>query len=462
MFLRARQHVIACMPLYALLVAYFLTAVLGNLLYLTTLGADLPALSIRGFNWKSLDVSFGPAFWLLVLIPFVAVPTLSLAIRSTLRPLVRVVPGIPAPLYGAILVALYGVVIWRLYQADAWTLLVSGRNAIEAVDNRFAILAAVGAKARICLMSLLVFLSVYSSVKASRHGGWWSAVATFNAVMMVMLLTALAMKWPLVLYIFTLGTQTFITAQRWALIKSAAVMAVGVGAYLLVSVALLKMIPLPDPALMVASKDRSSAVNGGAASVFRSEPARRANSAIDAASRQANAAVSAASQQSGRLFALAINRMAISVPYYWALYEDGDNPCGHLFDSWLPHVDCQPSLMVYAAMWPDDEFAGRGSAPAAFHIYEFARAGWPGVVLALLIGSLIIGGFMALWPAAQSNDLLAAMFVMGAPTGYMLSQLPCEGILLYDHGIVWWGALVAILSLASLAWRPSALSGTHR
>jgi hypothetical protein len=272
--MKTREHVIASLPLYTLLAAYFLTAVLGNLLYLTPLGRELPALSIRGFDWSQFEIGFGAAFWFLLLVPFVAVPLLSLMTRAALRAAVArakwLTTDIPAALYGAILVALYTFVIWRLSEADAWTRLVSAKDAIEAVNNRFEIIAAVGTKGRICLMSLLVFLAVYSCVKASRRGGLWIAIAALNVVMMMALLTLTAMKWPLVLFIFTLGGQTFVTAQRWALAKSAGVIAAGVAAYLLISVTLLKMIPDSPPIpLSEPRKDCNPIKNGGDA---RSSP----------------------------------------------------------------------------------------------------------------------------------------------------------------------------------------------
>lgn len=94
-------------------------------------------------------------------------------------------------------------------------------------------------------------------------------------------------------------------------------------------------------------------------------------------------------------------------------------------------------------MFPNDGFTGRGTAPAAHQLYEYARGGWLGAFVALVIGALVIGLYTACY-FARKHDLFIAMFVMGIPASYMLSQLPIEATILSETGAAWWFAIIAI------------------
>ncbi len=61
-------------------------------------------------------------------------------------------------------------------------------------------------------------------------------------------------------------------------------------------------------------------------------------------------------------------------------------------------------------------------------------------MIELILASVVLGLFISV-PAMTSN-IAATIVVMGALTGYYFSQLPFEGAIIYDHGILWWGLLI--------------------
>src|SRR5690606_15069337 len=94
-----------------------------------------------------------------------------------------------------------------------------------------------------------------------------------------------------------------------------------------------------------------------------------------------------------------------------------------------------------------DGFEGRGTAPAAVHISGYALGGWPIAIFALVCASIILG-LLACLPQGASA-LIGAFGIMGAVAGYHFSQLPGEGPLFYDHGLVW--TLIPLMIF--VAWR---------
>ena len=56
---------------------------------------------------------------------------------------------------------------------------------------------------------------------------------------------------------------------------------------------------------------------------------------------------------------------------------------------------------------------------------------------------IVLGAFMAL--PVTSSATAATIGIMGGLAGYFFSQLPFEGPIVYDHGILWWGLLFRYL-----------------
>ncbi len=416
------------MPLYVFLTAYLVTTVLGNVLYETPIGRHWPAIVITDFDWRQFETNFGVGYWSLLLVPFVVVPAIALLTRYIASPLVRrtawVIPDIATPIYLIFTSALFGIVIYKLGAASALKQFLSTSSSADAaVEARFAIRDALGTWPRIAVSSLLIFLSVYSGVRSSRDGGYWTVILAFNTIALTGCLLLLSMKWPLVLFYITMALQYFVVDKTGGSIaKALAILLAAALSYILIAVILMRLAPTDVEAV---SRPTSSAPS-------------RSNTAAET--------IRAALDYSPRLAMGIVNRMAMPVPFYWDYFSRNPKSCGTLFDSVFtrnPNL-CQPSTLIYARMYPHDGFAGRGTAPAAFHIYEYARAGWAGTALALALGGVLIGFFLTLWPVADRNPVVLSAFIMGGPTAYHMSQIPLEGVVFYDNGL-WWG-------LSIVAW----------
>jgi hypothetical protein len=61
--------------------------------------------------------------------------------------------------------------------------------------------------------------------------------------------------------------------------------------------------------------------------------------------------------------------------------------------------------------------------------------------MALVAASLILGLFAAL--PLDRGSASGAVTILGALVGYHLSQIPGEGVVFYEHGLVWPTLLIA-------------------
>lgn len=129
-----------------------------------------------------------------------------------------------------------------------------------------------------------------------------------------------------------------------------------------------------------------------------------------------------------------VNRMAVIYPYYYEIFTNKGQVCGGLLAQAQVGQKCRPSYYIYTEIF-NDQFNGRGTAPAAVHITAYALGGWPLAWVGLICGSILLGVFAAL-PLASSS-LVGAMAITGGVLGYHLSQLPGEGPIFYDHGVFW-------------------------
>jgi hypothetical protein len=110
-------------------------------------------------------------------------------------------------------------------------------------------------------LSLLVFISVYAAVSVVRRGGWfWNLFLVWHVVALSLCLVLLNMKWPVVLFIITLGLCPLLMSQRMAILKSASVMLAGAATYLMISVVLLRLVPAHEEASGTFSVEEASRI----------------------------------------------------------------------------------------------------------------------------------------------------------------------------------------------------------
>jgi hypothetical protein len=81
------------------------------------------------------------------------------------------------------------------------------------------------------------------------------------------------------------------------------------------------------------------------------------------------------------------------------------------------------------------------------HISAYALGGWPVAIAALVAGSILLGLFASL-PLDRTVSV-SALGIVGALAGYHLSQVPGEGVILFDHGLLWTFLMIG----AFLIWR---------
>lgn len=441
---RLRNAALPGLPLWVFLSAYFSLTVLGNLLYGTSFGADLPAANIKDFSWDKLHTSFGIAFWLLLFLPFLLAP-IAFVVKQFATPVARsvapIVPELSKPAYLVITIILYIYVINALTGANALDRLLSGNNAILAVESRFALLADIGFEPQVAMKSLLVFLTVYGAIKGAREPGiFWQAVTCINVIVLTTCLILLNMKWPAVVFILTLGICVAAIAKKRPYLKSITVTASGILVYFMLATVLLRWFPAPQTeADLPTQEERYISHSDG----------------IKINGHLLYETVAGSLVFAPRLAIGAINRMAMAVPYYFDFSEIEGPSCGQeLSRLWIKRdLACEPTLLVYTRMFGDDGFAGRGTAPASVNIYGYALAGWAGAIVSTIIAIAVLGLFLALWAPAQTNAVVAAAFIMGSYTAYFMSQLPIEGPIIYDHGMLWWALLVMAWTAAYWTFR---------
>lgn len=477
------QNATKNLPVYVFVGLYFLTTVAGNLAYLTPWGEDWPARSIVDFSWSRFSVSFGAAYWALLLMPIVLAPLVALAVRAVAAPLVervatatiRELPPVP---YALLCLVLYSYVFVALGNAQALERMTSATDAIMAVQARFDVLADLGYWPQVAMESLLVFLSIYAVVRASMGGGrFWTVAAIVNVILLSIALVLLNMKWPVVIFVLLLGFCVFTVSKRHRVLKSAAIVASGIFVYLFISVSLLRLVPATEPAepqnqiaktetgsTPPASQGPISTIPTPAPAIVSSTPSpAQASPAspgpapleqdIDISVDYAANAMTAAAVAAPKLAIIALNRMAMATPYFYDRFTTQGPICGTILSRIKRQPSpCQPSLYIYTEMFGKDGFEGIGTAPAAVNISGYALNGWFGAVTETVLAGIILGLFLALYKLGQTRPSIMAAFVMGAYAAYFMTQLPIEAAIIYPHGILWWAALLLGWSAISAAF----------
>ena len=399
---------------------YFLTVVVGNIIFTTPFGrAQLEKLSYTSVILQ-FDTLFSTGYWALLLVPFLVTPLVVKLVRRTmgqlLRKAVNLFPEFSKTDYIVITALCFGYVYFAFLRADAFILFSSGADAISSVEARFLIRNRAGVAALIILMSVLPFFSVYSLIRWMRGDGViWTAISVINTAVMTVFLTVLNMKWPVLVFDIGLILAVFVYAQRRPYLKAAIGSVLLIAVYLLVSTFVFRVAGLVESPRSVEHEKVEVWTSSSPHYLVR-----LAETAIHIAPMLAIAAV---------------NRMAVAYPYYYQVFTTEGAVCGGIIEQARVGPTCQPSTFIYTRIFGDDGFRGRGTTPAAVHISGYALGGWPVAIFALISASIILGIFSCL--PLDMNATVSALLITGGLAGYHFSQVPGEGPLIYDHGVLW-------------------------
>jgi len=420
------------------LTSYLLTVVLGNIIYATPIGGTFLALGYLPDTPLTLPGVFSPLYWLLLLAPFLVTPLVVLATRRLLRRPIALIaitalPDINRIVYVIATVAVIGAATYMLLRSGALDLFFTGTNAVQAVEARFLLQERLGFWGLVTVQSLLPFLGYLALVNGLKgRGHFWQAAAVVVCAVATVFLLLLNMKWPILLFFCGIALAVFVHSASRPYLKAGVAFIAIVAAYLLISTFLFRAVETPVDAPIQIEAD---ALDGNLEHVAEVN-ARLFSSAFWAAP---------------RLVVFAINRMAVIYPYYLSTFSSNPGVCGNLVTYLRPGADCRPSTFIYQRMFVSDGFEGRGTAPAAVHITAFALGGLPLAGIALVLASIVMGMFAAL--PRQSNATVGAIAILGAIAGYHWSQIPGEGPLLYDHGLIWPFLLLA--AMLTVQWMSS-------
>jgi hypothetical protein len=266
---------------------------------------------------------------------------------------------------------------------------------------------------------------------------FWIGAFVINLMALSVFLVGLNMKWPVLVYYVALVLCAFLFSRHRPY-RNTALIVVGIGiAYVIVSVVVLRSAERGLASRQIAPPTSTSQQEGP--KLNRKEQARPKIGASEYA-----AEVSQKSMSLAPYFVInGLNRMAVAYPYYYQVFTEEGPVCGTLMDRIMRKTNpCHPANLIYERMYGADGFNGVATAPAAIHISGYAVGGWSGALIATVLTALAIGLFMGFWPMARASTLAAAIFVMGGYTAYFFSQLPFEGPIIYDHGALWWAALL--------------------
>ncbi|NMF97727.1 hypothetical protein GPA27_10045 [Aromatoleum toluolicum] len=450
------------------LLAYFLTVVVGNLFFLSSSWR----VSLQSASYTAailqFDTLFSAGFWALLFAPFLVTPVVVKTVRLTMsRRVCRIAAWIPEFQrfdYAVVTAACLLYVYLSLWRADAFALFARGADAVSSVEARFLILGQMSFVAKVVLMSLLSYLSIYPLVRWMRTGEmFWAVAMVFNVVIVSVFLTVINMKWPILIFYAGLILSVFVYAKKRVYLKVAIGSVFLISAYLLISTYVFRLSPVNPASITIPPKAESaiSAAEGGKASqgVAQIQGSRDipsgatdlARSLTDESGKRSQdyqpaalKMVETAFEKAPWLISTAVNRMAVIYPYYYQVFTNEGAVCGGVVEQARIGQVCRPSTYIYKRMFQNDRFSGIGTSPASVHVSGYALGGWPVALFALVAASVILGLFSCL-PLDESSSV-GALGVVGAIAGYHFSQLPGEGPLIYDHGIAW-----TILALALYA-----------
>ena len=427
--------------------AYFVTTVVGNLIFATPLaerslqGSGSP----EGFLRFPHTFTFG--FWTLLLCPFVLTPALVVATRrvsaSWIDRASQILPEFTRPAYVTMTAACFGFVIYKFWLADVATLFSSGADAGSSVEARFTIRERIGYITFVPLQALLPFLTIYALIRwIQSRELFWAVCNVLGILLLSVLLIMINMKWPVLLFYIGLVLAVFVYSRKRAYLKTAIGALFLFVAFMLVSTFVWRLVPPPQISQPPPPATSGSVIAGDPSSAKppASDPATHATDVISHASERAVATGEAARRNAPTILVVALNRMAIAYPYYYQIITEEGAVCGGIVVQARRNPPCRPSTLIYQRIHRDS-FANRGTSPVAVHISGYALGGWPTAMLALVAGSLILGLFAAV--PLDKGATTGALTILGALAGYHLSQIPGEGVVFYEHGLIWPALLIA-------------------
>jgi hypothetical protein len=419
--------------------AYFVTVVLGNILYALPYGREQLEKNRYTADILQFETLFSAGYWLLLFLPFLVTPVVIIGVRKFagkyLEGWSRIFPEFTKSEYLFIVTVSYLFVLYAMFKADAFSLFLAGTDPVASVEARFKIRNQLGFIPLVVLMSILHYLSIYSLIRwimASTR--FWMVATIANAVLMSAFLVLLNMKWPILIFYAGLVLAVFVYAKRYPYLKALVGGVLLITMYFMISAFVFRLIPaaqapeeinpqIPQIALTPQVQQESQKVPGevkGATGV----------GAIDKTLIVGHAAVSNAPM----LLFNVVNRMAIIYPYYYQVFTKEGQVCGGIIAQARIGPACRPSTFIYSRIF-NDSFNGRGTAPAAVHISGYSLGGWPIAIFALLCASIVLGLFASL--PLNAGAVVGSLAVTGAIVGYHFSQIPGEGPIFYDHGVFW-------------------------
>lgn len=422
---RSYYRLISLFPVLIFLTAYFFTVVLANLIYASPVGEEF--LNKIGYSSEFLyfDESFTLGFFVLLLMPFVIVPPIVWITRNTtafIKPMLRKIPDIGKPEYLVVTLAVAGYLFYIFWKGDVLSLFMKGNDMYSSVEARFQILQNLGARGMIALHSVAWFLSIYAYVQALRSRDWFwitNFVGTF--VLVSTMLTMLNMKWPVLVFFGAVLIATLIYSKRpfVAFVVGSVLLC---GTYFAISSFVFRTASIASETILIRQTEKARIEQG--IRNFHSSPV--------------------------VLLLSPLNRMAVAFPYYYHVFTREGAVCGDIF--WRRKPPCVPTYLIYTRIFPKDEqFAGRGTSPAAVHVSGYAHGGFLMALITLAIASVILGLYSSL--PLNASSTLGALFVSGSVAGYHFSQLPVDGPIIYDHGVLYGTAVVGVLLLCTIARR---------
>ena len=416
---------------------YFLTVVLGNLLYASPIGNWLIVTDGLPEDALSFDTTFTLGYWVLLLMPFVLVPVGVWALRPVLAkfivgPIVRYVPDFRSIDWVVIFAAIAGFAIYGLYRTDAFALSGNAVDAKQAIEARFILQNRMSFPEKVAIHALLPFMSFYAIAALIKTGRrFWLGPVILSVGVTCTSLVAINMKWPVLVFYMGAVAGIFMYSKRWPYLKAALGAAGLFVFYVVISTYVFRWVPAAEtPAPQVSAPSTA-------------QPAKPTNHSPKETSPDYSSLARSSVQSAPFLVVHALNRMAISYPYYYKIFTEQGPVCGNLIETYTPgKKPCAPTFLVYSHIFPNDGYDGRASAPASPQVTAYAQQGWTGAAIGTIFIVVVLAGFSAVPLAA--GPMAAAFAIVGATVGYHYSQLPLEGPITYDHGFLWPLLLIAV------------------
>lgn len=419
------------------LLSYFGTVALGNLIYATPWGNWLLSSAGINSNIRQFPTSFTLGFWLLLLMPLIVAPVAVPLLRPVMSkwlvgPAVAAASDFRKADLFVLMLAGQVFVAWAMWRSGAFG--VDATDALQSIEARFALQGQMSFLEKVALHSLLPFLTLYAVMAALRTQEWaWAAIGAWGTLFCTVMLLATNMKWPALIFFAGIVAAVSMFSRRLPYLKAIIGAVALVVFYLVISSYVFRWVPPP-------SEEMSAPTASGA-------PA--ATERVNEIAAITGALATNSAQNAPFLLSHAINRMALPYVYYYEIFTTQGQVCGTLWTQFTPGAKpCVPTYRVYSTIFPNDGFEGRGSAPAAPHITAYALNGWPGAALGMIGICVLLAAFAAV--PLSAGLTASSLAVLGAITGYHLSQIPGEGVIYYDHGILW--PLLLILAYSFLRW----------